>query len=86
MVAMDPSKEFDSLPHSLLISKLRAYGLDNGSCAFLQDYLTGRFQRVKVGDGLSCWELNLRGIPQGSVLEPLCFNVFLKDNACVDDQ
>ena len=79
MVAMDLSKAFDSLPHSLLISKLRAYGLDNSSCAFLQNYLTGRFQRVKVGDELSCWELNRRGVPQGSVLGPLCFNVFLND-------
>ena len=79
IVAMDLSKAFDSLPHSLLISKLRAYGLDNSSCAFLQNYLTGRFQRVKVGDEVSCWELNRRGVAQGSVLGPLCFNVFLND-------
>ncbi|XP_044170569.1 uncharacterized protein LOC122954585 [Acropora millepora] len=48
MVALDLSKAFDSLPLSLLISKLRAYGLDNSSCAFLQNYFTGRLQRVKV--------------------------------------
>ena len=51
MVANELSKGFNSLPHPLLISKLRAYGLDNCSCAFLQDYLTGRFQRVKPGWG-----------------------------------
>ena len=44
VVAMDLSKAFDSLPHSLLISKLWAYGLDNCSCAILQDYLPGRYQ------------------------------------------
>ena len=70
MVALDLSKAFDSLPLSLLISKLRAYGLDNSSCAFLQNYFTGRLQRVKVGDEVSCWELNRRGVPQGSVLGP----------------
>lgn len=79
MVANELSKGFNSLPHPLLISKLRAYGLDNCSCAFLQDYLTGRFQRVKVGDELSCWELNRQGVPKGSVLDPLCFNIFLND-------
>lgn len=79
MVAMDLSKAVDILPHSLLICKLRAYVLDNCSCAFLQDYLTGRFQRVKVGDELSCWELNRQGVPKGSVLGPLCFNIFLNE-------
>lgn len=72
-------KAFDSLPYLLPISKLWACGLDNCSCTFLQDYLTGRFQRVKVGDELSCWELNLWGIPQGSALGLLCFKIFLND-------
>lgn len=54
MVAMYLPKAFESLPHSLLISKLRAYGLDNCSLlALLQDYLTGRFQREKVDDELA---------------------------------
>ena len=51
MVAMDLSEVFDSLLYSLLISKLR----------------TGRIQRVKFGDEMSGWELNQRGVPQGSV-------------------
>ena len=96
MVAMDLSKAFDSLPHSLLVKKLQAYGVDEQSCLLLQDYLQGRLQRVKVGDAVSSWDFNRRGVPQGSVLGPLVFNVFLNDlsyfitkvklNAYADDQ
>ena len=79
MVAMNLSKTFDSLPHPLLISKLQAYGVDEQSSLLLQDYLQGRLQRGKVGDAVSSWEFNRRGVPQGSVLGPLLFNVLLND-------
>lgn len=68
MVAMDLSKVFDSLPHSLLVRKLQAYGVDEQSCLLLQGYLQGRLQRVKVGDAVSSWDFKRRGVPQGSVL------------------
>ena len=78
-LVMDLSKAYDSLPHSLLIRKLQAYGVDEQSCLLLQDYLQGRLQQVKVGDAVSSWEFNRRDVPQGSVLGHLLFNVFLNN-------
>ena len=79
MVAVDLCKDSDSLPHSLLIRKLQAYGVEDQSCLLLQDYLKGWLQRAKVGDAVSSSEFNQRGEPQGSILGPLLLNAFLND-------
>ena len=50
VVFMDLSKAFDVIQYPLLLSKLRAYGMDDKSCALIRNYLFGRTQRVKVGD------------------------------------
>ncbi len=78
-VLMDLSKAFDALPHGLLISKLRAYGLSESACLFVSSYLSSRQQRVKIAGKRSNWEYIKRGVPQGSVLGPLLFNIFLND-------
>ena len=74
---MDLSKAYDCLLHDLLITKLEAYGLDYGSLNLLLDYL--RKQRTKVGSAYSKWSKIRRGIPQGSILGPLLFNIFIND-------
>ena len=76
---MDLSKAFDSLNHELLLTKLKAYGLDINLVTFMKSYLTNRLQHCKINNSFSEWGKVLNGVPQGSFLGPLLFNIFLND-------
>ena len=73
------SKAFLCLSHELLIAKLHAYGFRLSALRLVHSYLTNRKQRTKINTKYSSWEELLLGVPQGSILGPLLFNIFLCD-------
>ena len=78
-IFIDLSKAFDTLNHVLLIAKLEAYGFSENSLNYIQSYLRTRLQRTNVNLNFSLWKDIFAGVPQGSILGPLMFNIYIND-------
>ena len=78
-IYFDLSKAFDSLNYKILLSKLQYYGLQANALLLLKSYLYGRSQYVRIENEKSCSHPISCGIPQGSVLGSLLFNIFIND-------
>ena len=73
----DLSKALDCLPHDLIIAKLNAYRFSLPALNLIQNYIVSRKQITKINDSCSPWSDILFGVPQGSILGPSLFNIFL---------
>jgi hypothetical protein len=78
-IYMDLSKAFDTLDHDILLSKLHYYGIEGSSLDWFKSYLSNRKQYVDINDATSSHATISTGVPQGSILGPLLFIIYIND-------
>ena len=78
-IFIDFSKAFDTITHEILLNKLRAFGIRGVPLKLFASYLNNRFQTVKIGNSFSATKPIKLGVPQGSVIGPILYLLYVNE-------